>query len=136
MTKFQIKIALATSIIAIIGFAIWLYFDPDFEPAIALILGFGSLLGYLQFDKKFKNKRLKGKVKFDYSNNNGCYIIGIGELEFETQWSKASKQSIHLYNDPSIISGISLAKDFHMIDEIKNADQFDFSSRSRTIQKH
>jgi len=40
------------------------------------------------------NQRLSGRVTFDYSNNNGKYIIGNDELLFETAWSKASGDSI------------------------------------------
>ena len=49
-----------------------------------------------------------GEVVFNYSNHNGRYVIGRGPLEFETDWSKASNVSIHVYNDPSSINGIAL----------------------------
>lgn len=136
MTELQRKIAITTTLFGAIGFSTWFYFKPEFEPAIGLILTLGSFLGYLKFNSKYKKNRLVGKVKFDYSNNNGIYNIGKNELAFETKWSKASKQSIHLYNDPAVISGIAVANDIYQIKDVKNASQFDFSSRVRTIKKH
>lgn len=136
MTKFQKKAAFTTSLIGVIGFFIWFCFEPTFEPAIGLVLSIGGILTYLTFNSKYKKNRLKGKVKFDYSNNNGIYIIGKNDLTFETKWSKASSQSIHLYNDPAIISGIAIADNTYQIRDVKDANEFDFSSRSRTVQKH
>ena len=54
---------------------------------------------------KYSSERLKGRKTFDYSNNNGRYIIGKNELKFETAWSKASDDSIHVYNDPYFYQG-------------------------------
>lgn len=136
MTKNQKKIARITSVIGIIGFLIWFYFEPSFEPAIGFLLSIGGIFSALTFDSKYKKNRLKGKVKFDYSNNNGIYKIGENEMIFETKWSKASNQSIHLYNDPAVISEIAIADNKNQITEIKDATEFDFSSRSRTVQKH
>ena len=34
-----------------------------------------------------------GSFVFDYSNNNGTYIIGLQERGFTTKWSKASDTS-------------------------------------------
>ncbi len=73
-----------------------------------------------------------GEVVFDYSNFNGRYIIGSGETEFETKWSKASNRSIHVYNDPVSINGVALARDASAIHEITKAEELDFSSRART----
>ncbi|MCG1037580.1 hypothetical protein [Polaribacter sargassicola] len=136
MTKNQKKIAIITSIIGIIGFLIWLLFEPSFEPAIGFILSLGGFFSSLTFNSKYKKNRLKGTVKFNYSNNNGIYEIGKNELTFETKWSKASNQSIYLYNDPAIISGIAIADTKNQMNEIKDATEFDFSSRCRTVQKH
>lgn len=46
MTKVQKNIALTTTLIAIVAFSIWLYFDFSFEPAIGIIIGIGSLTAY------------------------------------------------------------------------------------------
>ena len=136
MTKFQKKITFITSIVATIGFVIWFYNERTFEPAIGLIVSLGGMISSFTINQEYKKNRLKGEVKFDYSNNNGIYIIGENELTFETKWSKASDQSIHLYNDPSVISGIAIADNIYEIKNVKDASQYDFSSRSRTVEKH
>jgi len=58
--------------------------------------------------EKYVSVSLRGKVTFDYSNNNGNYIIGTGDLAFETSWSKASDTAIHTSNDRPSIAGIGL----------------------------
>ncbi|MDE2747102.1 MAG: TIR domain-containing protein [Chloroflexota bacterium] len=73
-----------------------------------------------------------GEAAFDYSSHNGRYAIGCGSWEFETAWSKASGTSIHLYNDPSSINGVALAKGRQSIGEVTNAAALDYTSRSRT----
>ncbi len=82
--------------------------------------------------EKYVSASLRGKVTFDYSNNNGNYIIGTGDLVFETCWSKASDTSIHTYNDRPSIASIGLAIDVKEISEIIDATRYDMSSRSRT----
>jgi len=82
--------------------------------------------------EKYVSASLRGKVTFDYSNNNGSYIIGAGDLAFETHWSKASDISIHTYNDSPSIAGIGLALDVKEISEITDATRYDMSSRDRT----
>ena len=52
---------------------------------------------------------------------------------FETNWSKASDTSIHLYNDPPSIRSIALVKDKD-IREIHDARIYDTSSRARTVR--
>jgi hypothetical protein len=137
MTKPQKTIVFACSILAFIGFGLWLYFDRSFEPAIGIIVSLGGFasLGYPQAKKKYKKERLKGKVTFDYSNNNGSYFIGKDEMLFETSWSKASDTSIHLYKDPPSIQGVAIAQNKARIKDIKDATEFDMSSRARTINE-
>lgn len=137
MTKTQKIIVLICSILALIGFGLWFYFDPGFEPAIGIIVGIGGLssLGIPLRKPKYKKGRLTGKVTFDYSNNNGSFTIGRSELLFETKWSKASDVSIHLYNDPPSINGVAVAKGVSKISDLKDASQYDMSSRVRTIQE-
>lgn len=73
-----------------------------------------------------------GRFTFDYSNNDGKYVIGAGEYEFITRWSKASDRSIHAYKDSLGVNGA--------IARVKNPDEWpttfddsiDFSSRVRT----
>ena len=76
-------------------------------------------------------EKKEGEVFFDYSNNNGVYTIGKDDYRFDTQWSKASKEYIHFYNDQSTIKSIRLVKDVSNLDEVK-PEKYDSSSRART----
>lgn len=78
------------------------------------------------------NPDLRGTATFNYSNNNGIYIIGNNEFIFETKWSKASDKSIHVYNDSSTVKSVAVADGFHDISSIKDGSIYDASSRSRT----
>lgn len=73
-----------------------------------------------------------GEVVFDYSNHNGRYVIGSGILQFETKWTRASATSIHVYNDPSSINGVALARGCESISQVENAASLDYTSRTRT----
>jgi hypothetical protein len=83
--------------------------------------------------EKYVSPATSGVVTFDYSNNNGQYVIGQGELMFETDWSQSGNTSIHLYRDPPSIRTIALVKDTADINKIKDARVYDSSSRSRTV---
>ena len=73
-----------------------------------------------------------GEVVFDYSSYNGRYVIGSQTLEFETKWTRASKSSIHVYNDPSSINGVALARECFSISQVLNAESLDYTSRTQT----
>ncbi len=89
----------------------------------------------LSFSKeRYISPTLAGIVTFDYSNNNGRYIIGAGDMAFETAWTGANKKSIHAYNDPKSIRSIALITDIKKIEEIEDASTYDTSSRVRTAQ--
>lgn len=110
---------------------------------VGIIVGIiGTLITILAISKKktitiTKKSRLycsvekKGSFTFDYSNNNGEYIIGTGEKLFRTKWSKASNTSIHAYKDGVGINAIALLKNIGNIEDVKNIEG-DFSSRCRT----
>ena len=72
-----------------------------------------------------------GEVVFDYASHSGRFVIGSGQLAFETKWSKASNTSIYIYNDPPSINGIAIALQFSLISQVRNAEALDFTSRSR-----
>ena len=74
-----------------------------------------------------------GEVIFDYSSHDGRYVIGSGELVFETMWTKASDKAIYVYNDAPSINGIALAPGCDSISQVRNAERLDFTSRVRTI---
>ena len=87
---------------------------------------------FIPGSEKYVSPAPKGRVTFDYSNNNGRYCIGSGELMFETQWSKASDRRIYLYNDPANILSVAVVKDTSEICAIEDARRYDGSSRNRT----
>lgn len=76
---------------------------------------------------------LVGEAVFDYSSYNGRYVIGAGVAEFETAWSKASDTSIHIYNDPSSINGVSVPRGLTLIAQVRKASGLDYTSRVRTV---
>ena len=81
--------------------------------------------------EKYVSPASKGRVTFDYSNNNGRYSIGSGHFMFETDWSKSSDYNIHLLNDPDSILTVAVVKDTRQIDQIRDARVYDGSSRIR-----
>jgi hypothetical protein len=86
---------------------------------------------FLPTNEKYVSPATFGKVTFDYSNNNGRYFIGQDNLAFELNFSKSSNWNIQLYNDPSSIKTVAIAKGLTEIKEIKDARIFDGSSRVR-----
>jgi hypothetical protein len=75
---------------------------------------------------------LSGTVTFDYSNNNGRYVLGAGDMAFETAWSGAGNTAIHAYTDPPSIRSVAIAVGVKAIRDIEDASVFDTSSRVRT----
>ncbi len=73
----------------------------------------------------------RGRVTFDYSNNNGKYSIGSGYFMFETHWSKSSDWNIQLLSDPHSILTVAVVKDTEEINGIADARVYDGSSRIR-----
>lgn len=82
-------------------------------------------------NEKYLAKEHIGEVAFNYSNNNGVYTIGEGHYRFDTQWSKASREYIHFYNDQPTIKSVRLAKNVSNLDDVR-PDRYDSSSRART----
>lgn len=81
--------------------------------------------------EKYVSPSPKGRVIFDYSNNNGHYFIGQDELAFELFFSKSSVEDIQLINDPISISTVAVVKGEYEIAEINDARLYDGSSRIR-----
>lgn len=86
---------------------------------------------FLPSSEKYVSPAPQGKVKFDYSNNNGKYCIGAGPLMFETSWSKSSDRNIYLLNNPQSIATVAVVKDKKEIWEVEDARAYDGSSRIR-----
>jgi len=86
---------------------------------------------FIPSNEKYTSPANEGKVTFDYSNNNGKYFIGEAELMFELAFSKSSNDNIQLYNDPKSIKSVALVKDTDNIKFIKDARNYDSTSRVR-----
>ncbi|WP_312770257.1 toll/interleukin-1 receptor domain-containing protein [Pseudoxanthomonas mexicana] len=82
--------------------------------------------------ERYVSPALSGAVTFDYSNNNGRFVVGAGDMAFETAWSGASNTSIHAYSDEPSIQSVALAGGARQIAEIEDASSYDTSSRVRT----
>lgn len=81
------------------------------------------------------NPQPEGMANFDYTNNDGLFTIGNSEYIFDTQWTKATDDSIYLYKDPHTIEGIAIALDIDLVSDIRDASVYDMSSRVRTISE-
>jgi hypothetical protein len=82
----------------------------------------------------YSSPALGARIAFDYSNNDGRFTLGQGEMTFITAWSKASNTSIHAYKDAPGMQSVSLAIGLKEISGIDDASSFDPSSRVRTAQ--
>ena len=95
-------------------------------PAIDPRLSFSS--------DRYVSPGLAGEIVFDYSNNDGRYVVGAGDMAFETKWSSANNSSIHVYRVPPSIRTVALAVGATRIEDIVDATIYDTSSGSRTPQ--
>ena len=83
-----------------------------------------------QTENQYINQKFKGSFTFDYSNNDGEYVIGIGDYTFTTKWSSASNCAIHAYKDANDIEAIARIKNAFELPKLLTGT-FDFSSRVR-----
>jgi len=77
---------------------------------------------------------LAGTVVFDYSNNDGRYVVGAGDMVFETAWSRGGNNAIHAYSDAPNIRSVALALGVRNITDIADASAYDASTRVRTAK--
>ena len=82
--------------------------------------------------ERYVSPALSGTVTFDYSNNNGRYVVGAGDMAFETAWSPESTTAIYAYTDPPSIRTVALAHDAQYIEDVSDATMYDTSSRVRS----
>lgn len=99
--------------------------------ATILVAGKKKVITITEKTKVYCSLRRKGAFAFDYSNNNGEFIIGDGEETFRTRWSKANNTSIHAYKDGKGMEAIALLKNVGNMESIREI-KGDFSSRCRT----
>ena len=137
MSPTQRRVVFYLLLAAFLGFCLWLFIEPSLEPPIGVLTSAAGLAASCgpRCRSGCAAKRLSGRATFDYSNNNGLYTIGDGDLSFETKWSKASDTSIHLYNDPPSIESVAIAIGATSIESVTDAASYDGSSRSRTLQE-
>lgn len=93
---------------------------PDIEPRISFT------------PERYVSPSSSGTVTFDHSNNNGRFVVGAGDMAFETAWSGGSTSSIHAYTDPSSIRTVAIATGATNIAEVADAASYDTSSRVRS----
>lgn len=82
--------------------------------------------------ERYVSPTSSGTVTFDYSNNNGRYVVGAGDMAFETAWSGGSTSSIHAYANASSTRTVAIATGAAEIVEIANAANYDTSSDARS----
>jgi hypothetical protein len=98
----------------------FLYVPPIVEPRVSFTA------------ERYASVALMGTVTFDYSNNNGRFVVGAGDMLFETAWSRGGSSAIHAYTDPESIRTIALATGVKDISDISDASLYDTSSRVRS----
>jgi hypothetical protein len=129
--KRTFEIALNITILLLL--ILWLTDDDGYEAAIgiaALILN-ASIQLWPKSDR-YKDTKIKGTATFNYSNNNGVYTVGKVPFRFDTKWSKASGESIHVYNDKRTIDKLAISADNNCLRNLPDLETIDFSSRLRT----
>lgn len=82
--------------------------------------------------ERYVSPALSGVVTFDPSNNNGRYVLGAGDMAFETAWSVGGSTAIHAYTDPPSIRTVALSSGIRALSDIEDASTLDTSSRVRT----
>ena len=113
-------------------------YAADYSPAelavmIAEKLGVSRFAGKASDAPPPRMTSLSGEIVFDYTNHNGRYVIGRGVLEFETKWSRASNSSIHVYDHPPSINGVSLgSRKWLAIEDVVDAENLNYTSPART----
>lgn len=103
--------------------------NPFLEPSPA------TITPRLSFSpERYVSPAMSGTVTFDYSNNNGRYVVGAGDMAFETAWSRAGSTAIHAYSAAPSIRSLALALDVSRIEDITDAAIYDTSSGNRSPQ--
>ncbi len=77
---------------------------------------------------------LQSEVTFDYTNNDGRFVIGSGDRAFTLTFTDCGYGAIYIYNDPADIKTVALAPAVKTPEGVGDASLFDGSSRTRTIR--
>lgn len=129
-------IVLNTLAISFIGLSIiWLLLDIweikfPMEPVVVVFGGLATLFAsYWPWKPKYASRRSAARIVTNYLSNDGRYKIGLKDTSFTIEWTNGGASSIHIYNDPSDIDGVAIARDVGRFQDIRDASVFDFSSR-------
>lgn len=79
-----------------------------------------------------RSPALQGEIEFDYSKHDGYYIIGQGDSEFLTRWSRGSNTAIYAYSDNTNVA-VAAAPYGATLAAVGDASMLDFSSRVLTV---
>lgn len=95
-------------------------------------LGVPTLLGKASDAPPPQTSAVSGQVAFTYKSFKGRYVIGSGPLSFETMWTEAGPENVHVYTYPESIRGVAIAPDATSITDVHDASSYNFTSASRT----
>ncbi len=70
-------------------------------------------------------------IAFDYEGFNGRYVLGKGEMAFDTEWTTGSNTSIQSSARGENIRGVAVAVGAKSLSDIDDASTYDFSSTWR-----
>ncbi len=88
--------------------------------------------------EKYISRNKSGKVKFDFSDNNGRFIIGNGEYEFITRWGGRGFRKIYLLDDDiksiALLNGTKVIKNLSEIQNLAKVNRVaDLSVGNRAV---
>lgn len=86
-----------------------------------------------EINEIYRARADSGVFEFDYSNNDGRFLIGCGDFEFLTQWGRCAKDAIYAYSDEPRERFVAEYRAEENPISVKDAESQDFSSRVRTI---
>jgi pyrimidine deaminase RibD-like protein len=78
------------------------------------------------------NPELIGQAIFNFTQNDGKYTIGHGNLLFETRWSNASNCRIHVYQSNTNLHGLGIVRGAKSFADVQDASAYDMSSGAQT----
>jgi hypothetical protein len=108
---------------------------PPIGPNPFKVIEYFSAQKFIPGNEKYVSPAPRGKVIFDYSNNDGKYVIGQAEAMFELNFVKSSDFDIQIYNDPPSVRTVAIVKDHQSVRNIGDARTYDGSSRVRRPNK-
>jgi len=84
--------------------------------------------------ERYVSPPLSGTVTFDPSDNDGRYVLGSGDMRFNTRWSVCGQTAIYVYADEPNVRTIAIADKISAIPDIEDASIYNSSSTHRAPQ--